>query len=122
MPMIYDVCSTFLSVSLFTANKVKIASLGGIEAIIKAMSTHKDISIVQEKACSALWSLAVNDGTLFVSYFTSNNRPFISRFILLFVSVFFSFIMLPFFFPSSCVIYSLFCHQVFSLQSYVIYA
>ena len=41
---------------------MKIVSLGGIEAIIKAMSTHKDHSGVQEKACGALMKLAVNDG------------------------------------------------------------
>ena len=51
-----------LLVSLFTANKVGIASLGGIDAIIKAMSTHMDNSGVQENACGALWNLAVNDG------------------------------------------------------------
>ena len=47
-------------------NQVKIASLGGIEVIIKAMSTHKDHSGVQKNACGALGNLAVNDGTLFV--------------------------------------------------------
>ncbi len=44
------------------ANIGKIASLGGIEAIMKAMSTHKDHSGVQEKACRALFRLATNDG------------------------------------------------------------
>ncbi len=58
---------------LVLANKVKIASLGGIEAIIKVMSTHKENSEVQEKACCALLNLAVNDGiciSLFVIFFT----------------------------------------------------
>jgi hypothetical protein len=44
------------------ANQVKIVSLGGMERIIKAMSTHKDHSGVQEKACGALLHLACNDG------------------------------------------------------------
>ncbi len=47
---------------IFIANEIKIASLGGIEAIIKAMSTHKDNSVVQENGCRALWNLAANDG------------------------------------------------------------
>jgi len=57
-------CATFLlvCVSMYVANKGKIASLGGIEAIIEAMSTHKDHSVVQEKACAAFWNLAANDG------------------------------------------------------------
>jgi hypothetical protein len=47
------------------ANRVMIASLGGIEAIIAVMSAHKDHSGVQEKACGALSNLAVNnDGTV----------------------------------------------------------
>jgi hypothetical protein len=44
------------------ANQVKIVSLGGIEAIIKAMSSHKDHSGVQEQACGALLKLAHTDG------------------------------------------------------------
>ena len=52
-----------LLMSLSIANRVKIASLGGIQAIIEAMSTYKDNSGVQEKACGALWNLtAYNDG------------------------------------------------------------
>ncbi len=44
-----------------------IASLGGIEAILAAMSAHKDHSGVQENACTALWSLADNmDGMVHV--------------------------------------------------------
>ncbi len=50
------------------ANKVKIASLGGIEAIIKVMSTHMDHSGVQQNACGALRNLAANyDGMCFFS-------------------------------------------------------
>ncbi len=45
-----------------SANKVKIASLRGIEAIIEAMSTHNDNGQVQENACGALCNLAANDG------------------------------------------------------------
>ncbi len=43
---------------------MKIALSGGIEAVIKAMSTNKDESGVQKYACGALWSLAENDGRL----------------------------------------------------------
>jgi hypothetical protein len=62
--LLSHLCATFLlvCVSMYLANKDKIASLGGIEAIIKAMSTHKDHSAVQEKACGALWNLAAIDG------------------------------------------------------------
>ncbi len=57
--------SMLLFMFLSIANRVKIASLGGIEAIIKAMSTHKDHSGVQENACSALWNLVFkNDGIM----------------------------------------------------------
>ncbi len=41
---------------------MKIATVGGVEAIIAAMSAHKDHSGVQKKACGALWSLANSDG------------------------------------------------------------
>ncbi len=52
-----------MSINLSSAyNNVKIASLGGIEASIKAMSTHKDHNGVQEQACAALGNLAFNDG------------------------------------------------------------
>ena len=62
--------SPCLSVSLHIANEVKIASLGGIEAIIKAMSTHKDHIGVQENTCGVLRNLAVNnDGTWICSFF-----------------------------------------------------
>ncbi len=53
----------------FIANKVKIASLGGIEAIIKAMSTHKDNSGVQEYACAALRNLAANNDGIYIFAF-----------------------------------------------------
>ncbi len=53
------------------ANQVKIVSLGGIEAIIKAMTSHKDHSGVQEKACGALRNLAFNDGVILVSLIRS---------------------------------------------------
>jgi hypothetical protein len=41
---------------------MKIASLGGTEAIISAMSTHKDHIGVQQDACAALGSLASRNG------------------------------------------------------------
>ncbi len=56
--MMYSLVCTSL------ANKIKIASLAGIEAIIKAMSIHTNNSGVQENACCALGNLAAsNDGT-----------------------------------------------------------
>jgi hypothetical protein len=45
-------------------NKAKIASLGGIEAIISAMSTYKDHAEVQRWACYALDLIDFNDGFL----------------------------------------------------------
>ncbi len=52
----------FVYVSMYIANKDKIASLRGIEAIIKSLSTHSDNAAVQDKACGALNHLAANDG------------------------------------------------------------
>ncbi len=46
-------------------SRVKIASLGGIEAIMLAMSTHEDHAKVQQFACNALGWLASNDGMCF---------------------------------------------------------
>ncbi len=55
--------------------KVKIASLGGIEAIIKAMSApvdhcgvQEDHCGVQEQACGALLSLASSDGIFLLPF------------------------------------------------------
>ncbi len=71
-------------VSLSVANRVKIASLGGIEAVIKAMSTHKDRSWVQENACAALWNLAANnDGNCFSFSLCRRLDIFLSSFFLL---------------------------------------
>ena len=53
-----------LILNVYLDNAVKIASLGGIEAVIMAMSIHKDISDVQENACRTLLSLAQYDGTI----------------------------------------------------------
>ncbi len=51
------------------ANREKIASVGGIEAIMVAMSAHKDQSGVQEQACTALWNVSANsDGMVSVDY------------------------------------------------------
>ncbi len=49
--------SIFLAVG-YLANRVKIASQGGIEALIATMSTHKDHSGVQQYACFALGGLS----------------------------------------------------------------
>ncbi len=56
---------------LFCTEKcgTKISSLGGIEAIMSAMSNYKDHSEVQLWACNALGNLAINDGMfLFVRF------------------------------------------------------
>ncbi len=69
-----------LLMSLSIANRVKIASLGGIQAIIEAMSAYKDNSGVQEKACGALWNLtAYNDG-ICLSFFLCRLGVFTSSF------------------------------------------
>ncbi len=47
-----------------TENQIKIASLGGIEAIIDAMCAHKDESEVQANACGVLNELAKNEGLI----------------------------------------------------------
>ncbi len=60
-----------LHVFLFIDNIVKIASLHGIEAIIKAMSTHKNHVEVQWNACGALMRLAANNGGFCLSFFSS---------------------------------------------------
>ena len=41
-------------------NKVKIASLGGIEAVVKAMEAHVGSAGVQEQGCRAFWNLSFN--------------------------------------------------------------
>jgi hypothetical protein len=43
-------------------NSVKIASLGGIEAIILAMSTHRNCAKGQQDAITALHNVACNHG------------------------------------------------------------
>ncbi len=48
-------------------NKSKIAVLGGIEAIIEAMSTYKNHSGVQWKACAALGGLVSKEGMFMFS-------------------------------------------------------
>ncbi len=69
-------------------NKVKIASLGGIEAIIKAMSTHKDHIGVQVNACRALWNLAANNnGVCFSFFFCRRLGGFLSSIFLFFLFV-----------------------------------
>ncbi len=52
---------------------MKIASLGGLEAIMAAMSAHKDHGGVQEQACGALGNLAVNDGMVVSIAFLYHN-------------------------------------------------
>ena len=41
-------------------NQVKIASLGGIQALVKAMEAYVDSAAVQEQGCAALLNLSVN--------------------------------------------------------------
>ncbi len=56
-------------------NRVIVASLGGIEAIISAMTNHKYHSGVQEWACHALAELALKDGMLLLVYFLFELDP-----------------------------------------------
>src|SRR4051812_33738972 len=48
--------------TLFLAenNRMLIAKEGGITAIIRAMTTHKQTPRIQKNACGALWNLAIN--------------------------------------------------------------
>ena len=41
-------------------NRTRIASAGGIEAVVKAMQTHAQSADVQQEGCGALWNLAFN--------------------------------------------------------------
>jgi hypothetical protein len=66
---------------LSKANQLKIASLKGIEAIIKAMSRHKDHCGVQKQACGALWNLALSDGILISLFILSSHRMDSFRFL-----------------------------------------
>ena len=59
------ICHLFLS--SYVENQVKIASLGGIEAIVSAMKTHSGHEGVQEKGCMALVNLSANAGVLSLS-------------------------------------------------------
>jgi hypothetical protein len=52
--------------------KVKIASLGGIEAILDAMSAHLNVVTVQERAFGALNDLKLCDGITRFSVVTSS--------------------------------------------------
>ncbi len=46
----------------YLENKVKIASLGGIEVIVSAMKTHSGHEGVQQQGCGALLNLAAHIG------------------------------------------------------------
>jgi hypothetical protein len=51
--------------------QAKIASLGGLEAIMSAMSTHKDHAEVQLQACHALGTFSAKDGIFgFLPFFS----------------------------------------------------
>ena len=41
-------------------NKTRVASAGGIEAVVKAMHTHAQDADVQQNGCGALWSMAAS--------------------------------------------------------------
>ena len=64
----YLFCFCLFVVSLIIAGLEKITSLGGIEMIIKAMSTHRDMIGVQVKACSALQNLACENGSMLLPH------------------------------------------------------
>ncbi len=52
---------------MIETSRRKIVSLGGIEAIISGMSSHRLEEEVQMGGCSLLSSLAANDGTLCIA-------------------------------------------------------
>ena len=54
-------CAALCSLATNDANQVKIAALGGIEALLKAMGAHPTHAEVQEQTCRALGNLAGND-------------------------------------------------------------
>ena len=54
-------CAALRSLALNDANSVKVAALGGIEAILKAMGTHTHNADVQKAACTALLSLTASN-------------------------------------------------------------
>jgi hypothetical protein len=66
-------------------NQITIAKKGGIELILRAMKLHPYYSDLQEKACGALWNLAVNSRTFLkkrkekknetLSFFFSSHIP-----------------------------------------------
>ena len=80
-----DVHVLSLNQSINADNKVKIASLGGIEVIITAMSTHQDHNGVQEHACTALGNLAHNDGISCPLINVGHSRFFIWAFVFILV-------------------------------------
>ena len=79
---------TIILIVVFLEDRAEIVSLGGIEAIISAMSTHKDHAKVQEEACSALGYLVANDGmfSLFFSQFRLFSSAFLSSHVLCFLT------------------------------------
>ncbi len=67
----------------FVCNQAAITSLGGIEAIIAAMSSRKDKSRVQEHACGTLLKLAAKNEGIDVDICFS--APLILSFFLMFL-------------------------------------
>ncbi len=49
-------------------NEVKVASLGGIEAIVSAMTRHSGHEGIQQQGCAALVNLAFHSGLLLRLY------------------------------------------------------
>jgi hypothetical protein len=54
-------CNLLGNLSYNNANRVKIAELGGIEAVRAGMLAHPDAAGVQEAGCSALYNLCENN-------------------------------------------------------------
>ena len=56
-------CETLAHFTLNNAdNKVKVAALGGIQALLKAMDEHPESVDVQEQACAALLNIGTSNG------------------------------------------------------------
>ncbi len=53
----------------------KIADEGGIEAVLAAMTAHKQDATVQESGCWALWQIAMNRNAKLRSVFSPEPYP-----------------------------------------------
>ena len=55
--VIYSLCFIYLE-----DNRIKAGTAGGVEAVVKAINTHIDNTIVCENGCGALRNMTFNNG------------------------------------------------------------